>query len=713
MLQGARRTRLILVSAPPGSGKSTLVAQWRAAAANGRSFAWLTLDKSLDEAAALWQAVAAALRASVPGLKDSLRRLPRSRKEPALPHLLNALAGLEDSVVLTLDDFHSLEDPGCLEQVGAFIDHLPPTTQVVLITRAEPELPLPRYRATDDLLELGMADLAWSREEAAVLIRRLAGIRLRDTDLDALLGVTEGWTIALRLASLSLRSAYDPAAAVAAFNGSHRVVADYLWDEVLGMVSPTVRRFLCRVSVLDRFTAPLCDAVAGTTNAAELLPVLDRSNLFLIPLDDHRRWYRLHPLLQQALQEGLVNTEPGLVTELHQRASDWYAHNDLIQEAGAHGLAGGGNERVTGLFKTHWMDYVSTGQLRALRDWLASAGAATGHDPALAVCGAWVAALSGDRVATRHRLRVALDLDHQGALPDGSPSVRFAADLIQGLFGFDGVPDMLDAARAACDTEADPTTRWYSAARAALAYTLYLMGDAKAAIQPAREAAQSTAAWPPLQIMALSVLSLALGDLGQVAEVAEPARAAHELLEASGLDATPHAALPAGALGSVLAAEGRYPEGRQLMERVLSVCKKAIGVSGWPTLNLLIVLAETSVDAGEWEAADGFIVQARHVLATEQDCGEYLRARLAHIHAHLVNQRPAEPANGAATGHALTAREQSVLRLLVEDLSLREIGQQMFVSTNTVKTHTRSIYRKLGVTSREEAVQIARHLRLV
>nr|SBO97948.1 regulatory protein, LuxR [Nonomuraea gerenzanensis] len=708
-LDGARGRRLVLVSAPAGSGKSALVAQWLAADPD-RTAAWVTADRRLNAGDALWDALTNAARTALPGMAD----LPAQHRGPPLPYLLSALAALEHPVVLVLDDLHTLEDPECLRLLEVFIDHLPPTTQLVLVTRAEPVLPLQQYRVAGDLLELRMADLAWTREEAATLIRRLSGMLLRDTDLDRLLDATEGWTIALHLAALSLRISADPTAFVAEFGGTHRMIADYLHEEVLGTVAPELLRFLCRISVLDRFTAPLCDAVAGTPNAVTLLQVMERANLFLVPLDEHRRWYRLHHMFRQTLRADLSDTEQDAVAQLHLRASDWYAAHGLIMEATEHARESGAEGRVGRLFEANWMEYISTGRLDLVQSWLdATAAARRDGDPVTAVCAAWLAALSGDRAATRHWLRIAAALPHRGALPDGSPSLRFAVNLMGALFGYDGVPAMVESGWIACELEVDPTSRWYAPSRAGLAYGLYLMGDSKGALEFAAEAAQSGAGWPPFRILSLSVLALALCDLGRVAEAGEPARAAYGLAETNEYSGSPYAALPASALGTVLAREERHAEARPLLERALALRAGAVGLSGWPTLNLLTALAETCLDAGDRGTASAYLVQARHLLATEQDSGEHLRTRLAHIHARLTRLLPADPAQGTALTDLLTVREQAVLRLLLENLSIREIGLQLFVSPNTVKTHTRSIYRKLGVTSRAEAVQLVRHLRLL
>ncbi|GIH95724.1 LuxR C-terminal-related transcriptional regulator [Planobispora siamensis] len=724
-LNGARSARLVLVSAPAGFGKSALVAEWRASADQDRPFAWVTLDRSANAAGVLWRAVETAIRGAIPELdgdwpeislpdqsQDHAQEQAQDQASDAdellLLRLLGVLAARRRPCVLVLDDFHTLHDPLRHRQVETFADHLPAGVQLVIVTRAEPALPLARYRTVNDIVELRTDDLRFTKEEAARLVHRLAGVRLHGSVLDGLLDSTEGWPAALHMAALSLRTATDPAAFVADFTGTYRTVADYLDEEVIGSLSAELRRFLLCVSVLDRFTAALCDAVAGTSDAAGLLQELERTNTFLVPLDGHRYEYRLHRLFRQALLGELTRAEPELAATLHRRASDWYGERKRARDAIEHALAGEDGERALRLFQAHWAEYVNAGHLAIVQGWMRSIGTArAGGDPVTAVCAAWISALSGDRLATRHWLHVAESLPHRGPLPDGSPSVRFSVCLVHALFGFDGVPSMLGAAREAVALEPDPTAQWHSAARTALGYGLYLNGDGEAALRPLEQAAQNTAAWPIFRILALAVLSLTLGGLGRFAEAEEPARVAYDLAEAWQLTESPTTSPAADALGAVLAREGRPLEARRLLERALDVRRRVVGLTPWPTLGLLIRLAGVASGSGDRTAARGFVDQAEHLLTAEPDSGEHLRAEVSRIRHATDAVRPAVPLG------PLTPRELAVLRLLQGDLSVREIGQELFLSANTVKTHTRSIYRKLGVTSRHDAVHHARRLGLL
>jgi LuxR family maltose regulon positive regulatory protein len=724
-LSGAHGARLVLLSAPAGFGKSTLIAEWRAAAAGIRPFAWVSLDVDDNDPVSLWTAIVTALDDATSGLDGDHLTGPLRTEAPdveglLLPRLLNALAALQEPVVLVLDDYHVLQEPACHRQIESFLDRLPPSVQLVLATRADPLLPLARYRATGDIVELRMSELAFTGEEAALLVRRVAGIRLRDYDLGDLIEKAEGWPAAIYLAALSLRESGDPETFIRDFAGTNRLIFDYLSQEVLRPQPFEVRRFLRRTAILDRFTAPLCDAVANTSNALDLLAYMEQANLFLTPLDDNRQWYRYHHLFMEALRGELVRTELDLVPELHRRASTWLAAHDLIGEAIAHALAGADLDHAVLLFARHWIDYVNIGRVATVRGWMESIGEPRiGTEPVTAICAAWVMALFGHRRAMRHWLAVAESLPHDGPLPDGSPSVAFAAALQRAIFGFDGVPEMLSAAETAVALGPEPMSRWYALARTALGYSRYLTGDLEGAIPPLDEAAESDGVMPTVRILALSILSLAMGELGHTAQAAQLARVAHDLVQPSGLSESATVTLAATALGAVLAREGEYDQARQVLQYSLTIRRRTLGLTPWPTLNSLIALARTTLDAGDLPAARALLDEAHDLVATEPDSGAHLRSVLADIEGRLAAApRSGVPRNGAsqrggAVTESLTEREVHVLRLLRGDLSLREIGRELYVSANTVKTHTRSIYRKLGVSSREEAIERARELGLL
>ena len=338
------RTKLTLVSAPAGFGKSTLVAEWLpAVSAAGSVAAWLSLDPSDNHPAAFWTHVIFALQKVAPGVgADALSLLERSDPavEIVLAPLLNDLNALTTDVVLVLDDYHVVDAPQVQAGMAFVLDHLPAQVHLVITTRADPALPLARLRARGELVEIRAADLRFTPDEASAYLNGVLALGLTGQDVATLESRTEGWIAALQLAGLTMRGRDDIAGFIADFAGDDRYIVDYLVEEVWHRQPEDVRSFLLHTSILARMTGPLCDAVTGQAGGKATLEALDRRNLFLIPLDDQRRWYRYHHLFGDVLQARLLDERPELVEELHRRAAAWYAQEGEPDEAIRHAIAG-------------------------------------------------------------------------------------------------------------------------------------------------------------------------------------------------------------------------------------------------------------------------------------------------------------------------------------------------------------------------------------
>jgi anti-sigma regulatory factor (Ser/Thr protein kinase) len=336
LLQAGLQAKLCLVGAPAGSGKTTLLAQWCAAAGEGR-VAWVSLDEGDNDPTRFWIYVVEALRTVEPGVGtaalQTLQRQSVDLDRVALPSLLNDLNAIGSPLVLVLDDYNLVTDGACHQTLGVFLEHLPAGVHVVLATRVGPPLQLARMRARGELAELRVADLQFTDEEVSELLNEAMGLALGPDDVERLAERTEGWAAGLVLAGLSLRGRSDPSAFVAAFHGDQRHVADYLGAEVLARQPTQIREFLLRTSVLERLSGPLCDAVLETEGSAGILRELERSNVFLVPLDDHRQWYRCHHLFAELLRLELGQQEAASVPVLHRRAAAWHRQAGNIDEA--------------------------------------------------------------------------------------------------------------------------------------------------------------------------------------------------------------------------------------------------------------------------------------------------------------------------------------------------------------------------------------------
>jgi LuxR family maltose regulon positive regulatory protein len=334
---------LTLVSAPAGFGKTTLVSEW--AAGSGRPVAWLSLDEADGDPRLFLMYLVSALQTVAPNLGESILSRLRSPEPPptesALADLINEIARVQQEFSLVLDDYHVVDSRPVDTALTYLLDHVPPQMHLVVTAREDPQLPLARYRSRGHLAELREADLRFTPSEAAEFLNRVMGLGLSERDVAVLESRTEGWIVGLQLAALSLQGLPDAAQFIQSFAGTHRFVLDYLLEEVLYRQPEALQDFLLATSILERLCGPLCDAVLPEAAAPgqDTLEFLERANLFVVPLDHERRWYRYHHLFAGLLQDRLARTQPDRLAPLHQRASDWFARNDLPAEAVRHALA--------------------------------------------------------------------------------------------------------------------------------------------------------------------------------------------------------------------------------------------------------------------------------------------------------------------------------------------------------------------------------------
>ena len=371
-------SKLMLVSAPAGFGKTTLLTEWLAAGpavpADERLVAWLSLDRGDNDPASFWAYVIAALRTVASGIGESALALLRAPQPPPveamLTALLNDLGAIAGDIVLVLDDYHVIDAPAVQDGMAFLLDHLPPGLHVAIASRADPALPLARLRARGELAEIRAAELRFTPDEAAAYLNGLMGLQLTARDVTVLEARTEGWIAALQLAALSMQGREDVAGFIHGFAGDDRYVVDYLAEEVLQRQTDLVQAFLLQTSILGRLSGPLCDAVTGQGGGKAMLGALDRANLFLVPLDDRRRWYRYHHLFADVLQARLLDEQPGQVPELHRRASAWYERSGERSLAIGHALAAGDFGRAADLVELAIPAIRPTRQEAMVRRWL-------------------------------------------------------------------------------------------------------------------------------------------------------------------------------------------------------------------------------------------------------------------------------------------------------------------------------------------------------
>jgi LuxR family maltose regulon positive regulatory protein len=387
---------LTLISAPAGFGKTTLISEWRASNA-GRDYplACLSLEIDDNDPTRFLTYVVAALGTLKSDLAETALGVLQSPQppplQPFLTGLINDLGELNHSFALVLDDYHFISTKPVHEALGFLLDHLPRHMHLVLLTRADPPLPLARMRARDQLVEIRADDLRFTSTESAAFFNQVIGLALSDDDVSALEERTEGWIAGLQLAALAMHAprymqrSEDIARFIAAFTGSHYYVADYLATEVLNSQPEPVRSFLLQTSILGRMTGELCDRLTGRSDGQAMLRQLETENLFLIPLDEERRWYRYHHLFAEVLRTHLQRAYQDQLAELHKRAAEWYEQNGFVPEAVHHALAAGDQLLVARLMEKNAMAMLMRGEAVTVLTWITTIAPLVREHPWLAI----------------------------------------------------------------------------------------------------------------------------------------------------------------------------------------------------------------------------------------------------------------------------------------------------------------------------------------
>ena len=717
-LDAGMRGRLCLVDAPAGSGKTTLLAQWCLADPAPRRVAWVSLDESDDDPVRFWVYIIEAFRVVEPGFGEAPLGLLQGSgsadvlNQIVLPQLLNELATSGSELVLLLDDYHLISSSTCHHTLGFFIDHLPANVHVVLSTRVDPPLPLARLRARGELTELRIADLGFTDAEAARLLHDAMGLDLTPQAVQRLWERTEGWAAGLVLAGLSLRGRADPGPFIASFEAGHRHVVDYLGTEVLARQPGPLRTFMVRTSILQRLSASLCDAVLEADNSAGLLAELEQANLFLIALDDHRQWYRYHPLFAQLLSLELTEREPELAPELHRRAAAWYQDAGDVEAAIDHATTAGEFARAGALITRHWVAYLRQGRITTVQRWVDRLpDDFIMANPPVALLAAWVGGLgNASKQEIERWLAAAEATDYRGPLPSGLGSVPFTAALVRAVNVFDDVARSLRAARQALEAAGPRASESYLMAATALGRSLYLSGqaaEARAVLEDVAGDAPAPDRQPFVVVNAFALLSLLTGEDGDDERALALARHAMDVAEAQGVRYDPLTGVAYIALSRSTAHRGGLAEAEQLLDQALQVLPDDSHRVQYA--QAMVELAGVRHARGDTDGAHAAVEGARQLITTFADPG--MLASLLDRTERALGRRPSRRRPSAAA--ALTDRELVVLRLLATTLSQRQIAHELYVSVNTVRTHIQGIYRKLGVASRQEAIATAREHELL
>ena len=686
----SERPRLVLIDAPAGGGKTTLLAEWTNDALETRRFAWFTADSADNDPVRFWSYVIEALRVIEPAVgRVSAGALGVSGTDPVelvLPQLINELAELDEEIVLVLEDYHLVWNDEIHRGVALLLERAPLGVGLVIATRIDPPLPLPRLRARGELLELRASELRFGIEETARLVADVIGASLDDRDVEMLVARTEGWAAGLYLAALSIAERADRSGFIEQFAGDDRHIVDYLGGEVLDGLDEDTRDFLLRTSILDRVTGPLADALTGRTDGAQTLADIERANLFLVPLDDRREWYRYHHLFAELLRHELVRSHAGELDELHRRAASWLDANGAVDDAIHHACAAGDHELAVALVTRRWREPFNRGELATVDSWLDSLpAAAAAAEPDLCLARAWVAL---DRGMARESERW---LD--GATRTGSGEAAVLHAVL--CFKLGKLAHAEDLAREARGMALEHAPLGRAVASCILGITLYYRGDLEGAQETLEEARR-------LALVGDNRLATvyALGYGAQVSLDLQDDEAAKLSVEQAFELASAPATAEHFVTGMAWLARGRLEHDEPALESALALARR--GAAPLEIAAVLLALGEARRDPATLRAA-------RQEVAECEDPGRLPQL----IEAAELGLRGRQPGPKREIAGDLSDRELAVLRLMPTDSSLREIAQALYLSPNTVKTHSRSIYRKLSVSSREEAVERGRELGLI
>ena len=693
---------LTLVDAPVGFGKTMLLQSW--SARTDAAVAWVSLEADDDDPMRLWRYIAASIDRIRSGLgRGALNRLraraPGSPPEVIVDELLAGVSAYRSPLVIVLDDLHQINDDACLRSLEHAVEHLPPNARVIAATRSDPRLPLGRLRACGALGEIRARELAFTLDEARELLVEQNGIALDEADIALLVERTEGWAAGLHLAALWLRELDDPKAGAQAFHGDHRNVVDYLSREVLDTLDADTRRFLLETSVFGTFNPTMCDALLDRADSGPLLHDLERANCFLIALQGPGEWYRYHHLFGELLTLELANGKEDASPRLHLVASRWCQENGRIDEAIEHAAAAGEAQLVAGILADEHRELLGSGRLETILRWCTHLPPDVLLDhPELALAASLAAGLMGSPAHVRHRFNALAERARLGRPNDWSASHQAALGIARASWVEGDLGDTIELARETVDVAKDLSAAAVPTL-ANLALLLFLNGDDTEAATFAKEALARPEAptQPNGYVIALAALSLVESDLGRPRPAEERAREALAAATRAGLDRTASGGAARVALASALGAQGRLLEAER--EAVKGERLRRQPDPEGAHLHALLVLASIKVRRGLFERAAANLEQVRLGLQTFTDSG-----RLPELAAAIETLLDDARSTSAGFSEAPSAAELAVLPLLATDLSLREVGARLYLSLNTVKSHTRALYRKLGVTSRGDAV---------
>ena len=702
----AAQAPVITLVAPPGYGKTTLLAQW--AERVWPRVAWVSCDDGDNDPVVLLSALAVALDRIEPIDPAVFWALASSGAGiTVVPKFVSAITSMRLPVTVVLDHVEAVTNKRCLNAIAELALHLPLGWQFALASRTKVPLPTARLRVQGGIVEVGTDDLAMSPEEASSLLEG-AGVKPDVASTSELVQRTEGWPTGLYIAALAIRAGTRQSEVGFTFTGDDRYMGDYLRSELLDRVSGSEVSFLTRTAVLDRMCGSLCDAILGATASGRVLEEMESRNLLVVPLDRRREWYRYHHLFRELLQAELRRREPDLVRDLHSRAAEWYEANAMPEAAIEHAQAAGDHDRVARLVLELAQPVWAGGRVQTVlrwMEWLRDATSAE-HYGAIAVHGSLIFALLGQPGAAERWAAAAERVSSAGTLPDGS-TMESTLAYLRAILSRDGVDEMRRDAQIAWEG-LSPASPYRATMLHTEGISYLVQGDhdrADPILAHAFDVATGANALP-LAALILAERCVVAAQRDRWAEVATLAQRAVAIVEAGRFEDYWTSALVYAWAARAALHRGDIPKARYYVGRAARLRPLLTYALPVVSVQALLELARAYIALADPGGSAAVLGQVQEILQQRPDLGvlpklaEELQSKLAKIKAVAV---------GASS---LTAAELRLLPLLSTHLSFREIGERLHLSSNTVKTQAYSVYRKLGVSSRSGAVTRTRELGL-
>jgi LuxR family maltose regulon positive regulatory protein len=695
----ASEAPVVSVVAPPGYGKTTLLMQW--AEHLGPRVAWVSCERSENDPVALWTEIIAALDRLEPVSEPATSVLSAfGGSVDAVPRLVAALSTMRAPVTVVLDHLEAVTRPEATTAIAELALRLPPGWRLALASRVAMPIPLSLLRIDRRVIELGARDLAMDHEEAKALLRQ-AGADLVDAAVDDVVLRTEGWPAGLYLAALAITSGAPTTDVL--ITGDDRLVEDYLRSELLARVPEAQVSFLLHTSMLDRLTGPLCDAVVDDVGSARVLEQLARNNLLVVPLDRRGEWYRYHHLLREMLRSELRRGDPALLARLHARAAPWHEGNGMFEAAIHHADAAGDVDRLSQLVLDHMQPTWVSGRVDTVRAWMELVDRRRGvpNHAAIAAHGALIFALLGRARETERWVGVAESLPATGTLPDGSTEAATLA-YMRAILGRRGPAVMREDASLAY-AGLSPASPYRATMLHTQGAAWLLEGDLDRADQLFTHAYDVAEAFDvaPLAALVLAEQAFVATERRDPASADSLLQKGVKIVDAANVDAYWTSALVLSAAAHAAARRGNMPEARAYVRRAAQLRPLLTHALPVVSVQALLELARAYLALVDPAGALAVLEQADGILRRRPDLGSLPNA-VARVRARVDQITVAR-----AVGHSsLTTAEMRLLPLLPTHLSLPQIAERLFVSPHTVRSQVKSIYRKLGVSSRGEVVEM-------